>query len=137
MSVLIGDLERKKQAAKQRVLWKWSVFVYAQTLCFEAVITMTYWILLFPHMPPTSTWEWTRRGMDHSFPIIMLSGDFALNAILFSPRHFVFQVTMLFSYLIVNMSITFGTGKPIYNILNWKDAFSYIATPLGTTLAGF
>lgn len=56
----------------------------------------------------------------------MIIIDFIFAKIKFYKNHYVILLIYGVAYSILNISITFGSGEPVYDIMDWKSLKSYI-----------
>jgi hypothetical protein len=81
------------------LLWKWSVFFYCASLTYEIIITLFFWVILYPSITNPSVFTF----LDHIAPIVILLLDYVMNRIPFSIRHLPVAFALLIIYLLVNM----------------------------------
>ena len=64
--------------------------------------------------------------MDHAVPITVLFIDFALNRIYFEFNHIYSCMVTFILYGILNMTVTFVTGTPVYSPMSFDSVGSWL-----------
>ena len=64
--------------------------------------------------------------MDHAVPITVLWIDFALNRIYFEFNHFYATMFTFVLYGMINMTVTFVTGTPVYPPMSFDSVSSWL-----------
>ena len=110
--------------------WKWFTFLFQLSFIMELIITPFFWIMLWDAEVKK------REGkalpilglvLDHALPMVCLLIEYFLcSAMPFTKRHFIGIVIICGTYLIMNLSITLITGKPIYAPMTWTDPMGII-----------
>jgi hypothetical protein len=94
--------------------------MYCLTVPAELVITVSYWIFLYPD--DYTSLDTFKTSLYHVIPFGMLLVDFCLSAIVFNPKQFIFIFIMAIMYAIVNMAVTLISGTPVYSVITWHDS---------------
>lgn len=128
---------------KWTVAWKHWVLLFEGTLLIEILITLFFWIMLWPilkhkKMITEATPEFFLEVvLAHTMPLALLLIEWMMNAAPFAKRHIVIFLTIGISYLILNIIITFSRDKPVYPVFKWTNTASYVtavATVIATSL---
>ena len=115
--------------------WKWWIFLYQTSLSLEIIITIVYWVLLYPLIKNTEFLNKNRLvqwhlALIHTVPIGCLVVDYFINAVPIAPRHLSGILAIAVLYLIDNIIVVKLSGKPVYVILKWNDWASIILSAI-------
>jgi len=98
------------------------ITLFEIVLTMEYLINALYWALLFePEKLNPEIWA-TYRGpfINHLTPFILLNIELFLNGCHFNyPGNLKYFIAVTFTYLFVNMFVTFYYGVPVYYFLNY------------------
>ena len=108
------------------LLWKWAIIFYETAFTFEVVITLFFWLVLYPATDHSDPVDLRNNLLIHASPMAILLADFIINRIPFSFKHLPLSIFVMLMYGIVNISYTLSTGTPVYPPLNFKDVMSYV-----------
>jgi hypothetical protein len=107
-------------------MWKWVTFIYQCALCWETIITIVYWSVLWPTEVHINKWHEIKKNfLGHLFPLIYLYIDYALNRYYFEWHQIWLVMGTFVAYGTVNISVTKASGKPVYGPLSWDSVFSW------------
>ena len=107
--------------------WKLWTFLFQCSLVFELIITVHFWILIWPQLNDDECSEQKfdlkclSMCINHSLPIFCLSLDYLYNAQPFVRRHYSLICFLSCIYLSINFAVVRYTGIPIYDFLNWQS----------------
>jgi len=102
----------------------------------EVVITAVFWTALYNAASDKRNYfNHVMTRMEHIVPVCMLFLDFLLNSVVWGIHHIIFFMVIGTVYLCVNAAVTLGTGKPVYDIMTFKDYKTAIAI-LGILVLG-
>ncbi|OMJ95220.1 hypothetical protein SteCoe_1428 [Stentor coeruleus] len=84
-------------------------------------ITIVYWVYLFPIF---KTDLWVNLQI-HLLPVLLTVLDSFFNSCIFERKNYSYPFTIIFIYILVNLTITLSSGIPLYPGLNYKNLLSY------------
>jgi len=96
-------------------------------MTFEVVIVIFFWIALFPtiHFKPDETYRIVTIYTDHTVPLGLLAIELFQNRIHFSFRHLPITLIIMTFYGLVNITVTFVRGYPVYAPLTFDSLKSW------------
>eukprot|EP00347_Sterkiella_histriomuscorum_P008355 403345418 len=108
--------------------YKWVVYFYQQTLVYESILVVFFWVVLYPEMviAPGNTYKVVTTFVDHICPVTLLIIDFIQNRIHFSFKHLVVTQAVLTFYGFVNLTVTKVNHHPVYPILTFETVLSWL-----------
>ena len=100
--------------------------MFMAAILWESVIASVYWSILWPgdRGKHEGSWYYWNAG-DHAAPIILLTIDFLLNRIYFELNQIWPNIAVFLVYGLVNIGVTYGTGKPVYDPISWDSVGSW------------
>ena len=99
------------------------------TLIFSLnlVITIIYWVALFPTEEFSSKFGQAMGMLRHIVPIVVTTVDFVINRYKIYPIHSIIIAAIVYVvYIIVNVAFTFGQDDPVYSIITYKALQGYL-----------
>ena len=92
---------------------------------WESVIFTVYWTILFPSDIPRLTTPaiWFNDFLEHFFPLFCLSIEWSLNRIYIEKNQVYVNMIVFLLYGLINITVTYVTGKPVYDPISW-DSFT-------------
>ena len=115
--------------ASQSLTPKISIVLFECAWTCQGVITIFFWGVLV----------WIEEGLFsslnlitifncvyHLFAMILLIADYLINNISFSPAHLIFPLVIAFVFMIVSIVVSYTLDFTPYEILTWKDWFSFV-----------
>lgn len=115
-----------------RKLWRMSHFLFSLTLALELFLNGVFWFGMFP-VAMISLWGKVHvidilvNIFEHAVPLIMLIIDLHMNyVVLWNYAYTVFHVIFLFIYLGINIAYTLNNPQPVYPLITYRNALSYI-----------
>ena len=91
----------------------------------EVGITIVYWTLIYKGPCEDPVFQ-VFRVLLHTAPLLLNSLDFLLQEWIFKKYHAAFVVLISMMYGMMNLVYTKISGKPIYDIMTWKDYKSLV-----------
>lgn len=134
---MTNDYLKKKYSPFR--LWKWYVVLYEWAISVEGLITLTFYAMEFDldSFKNDTHRQRTTTILNHGVPFLLLVLDFFFNTVPFCWRHLILVNILTFTYLMINLAITKGTGTPIYQSLNWQEFISWTTLVIWPAIVSF
>lgn len=107
--------------------------IFQVTLTIEWVIVMVYWTFVFPQYTEEERPPLWYNFSVHIFMFLGLFTDFHRNDIEFDRGNRVLPIIAIFTYGVVNATVTFFTA-PIYPLLTYTNLYSFVFVLYGLVL---
>ena len=100
--------------------------LFSIVISLNTVITIFYWGFMHKVKPTDSNLFVLRLYTDHIFPLIFVLIEFARVKYKMENYQMKYLAIMTFSYLFLNLTWGHLEQVPIYDIITWDNAFSFI-----------
>ena len=89
----------------------------------EFIITLVYWSMLLPYVLKESWGTAVMIGLSliHAYPFLSLLIELFCTVHLMRKRHLFITIIVGIVYVVVNITVTFARGDPVYPILTWRE----------------
>ena len=95
-------------------------------LCINSMVFVSYWGFMHRVKPSYTRIFVFRLYSDHILPFVFSLIEFARIRHRFYSHQLVQLLKYIISYLTLNLIWTWFSGKPVYDIVTWKNTFSYV-----------